>query len=105
MFKEYVKGGRVIHATEFAYETLYKSQGYVPRQIYCNFDAKPLLGFAISDAELPTSDEAVSQLITGKFALDGNILSGVVPIGQGSGETADNGAGDTAKSKRKRNKS
>lgn len=28
MFKEYEKDGRVIHATSFAYETIYKAQGY-----------------------------------------------------------------------------
>lgn len=54
MFNEYENSeGRVIHATSFAYETIYKAQGYKPRG-----EENVLFPFEVQAAETPAPENA-----------------------------------------------
>ena len=78
MFNEYENSeGRIIHATSFAYETIYKAQGYKPRG-----EENVLFAFKVETAETPAPTN----------------------VGAAGGGTADSGAGNAttpAKPKRK----
>lgn len=94
MFNEYEKDGRIIHATEFAYEAIYKAQGYVPRG-YGGFDAIPMFGFNATSFEIPSGD----------FVLANDLTAEVSGSGKRGGDSKDNRADNATKSRRKRDKS
>lgn len=72
MFKPYIKDGRTIHATEFAYNAIYKAQGFKP------------LGF------IPLGSDENATLQTAEGAAVGTPATDI----QGRGSAEDNGAGN-----------
>ena len=73
LFNEYEKDGRIIHATEFAYEAIYKAQGYKPvfdTYSIFNFpnftpstggDENVMFSFDVETEETPAPDNVKTQ--------------------------------------------
>lgn len=108
MFNEYEKDGRIIQATEFAYEAIYKAQGYRPRAMtYTPFSVTPMFSFNTEPIEIPADAKIGTTPIdfpTSTFTFPDSLTAEVLSDGQGHGDSKDNRAGDATKSRSKRAK-
>ena len=108
MFNEYEKDGRIIQATSFAYDAIYKAQGYKPcSTIYTPFNAIPMFSFTAEPIEIPADAKIGTTPIdfpTSTFTFPDSLTAEVLSNGQGHGNSKDSRTGNATKSRNKRAK-